>query len=97
MYYAITGWTDKTPLDHEGLKGEDAWDITKRLAGKSTSNTAKTERPKEKEIANTQGDDDPVKWGCQRVQELERERSEADMDYLPEDYFDGMPVRRAGH
>ncbi|KAG8737949.1 ERAD-associated protein, partial [Ceratobasidium sp. 414] len=97
MYYTITGGTDKTLLllDPEGFEGEDAWDLTKRLAGKTSNSNDKT---KDKDTS-TRGEggaqeEDPVKWGRQRVQEIERERGEADMDYLPEDFFDGMTARR---
>ncbi|KAJ1306301.1 hypothetical protein OPQ81_011000 [Rhizoctonia solani] len=93
MYYTLTGGTDKSLLllGDEGLDGEDTWDITKRLAGagggsgKSTSNSKDNEKEQ---------DEDPIKWGRQRGHELERERGEQDMDYLPEDFFDGMTTRR---
>ncbi|KAF8599931.1 HCP-like protein [Ceratobasidium sp. AG-I] len=93
-YYTIMGGTDKTLLllGDDGLDGEDAWDLTKRLTGKSTSSKSK-DASKDTSNPNTQ-EEDPVKWGRQRGQELERERGEADMDYLPEDYFDGMTARR---
>ncbi|KAF8721644.1 HCP-like protein, partial [Rhizoctonia solani] len=92
MYYTLTGGTDKSLLllGDEGLDGEDTWDITKRLTGggsggKSTPNSKDKEQPRE---------EDPVKWGRQRGQELDRERGEQDMDYLAEDFFDGMTTRR---
>lgn len=88
------GGTDKTLLllGDDGLDGEDAWDLTKRLTGKSTSAKSK-DASKDTTSSNTE-EEDPIKWGRQRGQELERERGEADMDYLPEDYFDGMTARR---
>ncbi|KAG8705956.1 ERAD-associated protein [Ceratobasidium sp. 395] len=102
MYYTITGGTDKTLLllDPEGIDGEDAWDLTKRLAGKSSASNDKT---KDKDSTTggtgrseggTPQEEDPIKWGRQRGQEIERERGEADMDYLPEDFFDGMTARQ---
>ncbi|KDN33698.1 hypothetical protein RSAG8_13207, partial [Rhizoctonia solani AG-8 WAC10335] len=92
MYYTLTGGTDKSLLllGDEGIDGEDTWDITKRLTGaggssKSTSNSKGKEQGQ---------DEDPIKWGRQRGQELERERGDQDMDYLTEDFFDGMTARR---
>ncbi|CAE6466148.1 unnamed protein product [Rhizoctonia solani] len=92
MYYTLTGGTDKSLLllGDEGVDGEDTWDITKRLAG-AGSNSKSTSNSKDKGQGQ---DEDPVKWGRQRGQELERERGEQDMDYLPEDFFDGMTARR---
>ncbi|CCO36662.1 hypothetical protein BN14_10804 [Rhizoctonia solani AG-1 IB] len=91
MYYTLIGGTDKNLLllGDEGLEGEDAWDITKRLTGGGGSKSASNSKDKEQSP-----DNDPVKWGRQRGQELERERGEQDMDYLAEDFFDGMTVRR---
>ncbi|CAE6428836.1 unnamed protein product [Rhizoctonia solani] len=91
MYYTLIGGTDKNLLllGDEGLEGEDAWDITKRLTGGGGSKSASNSKDKEQS-----SDNDPVKWGRQRGQELERERGEQDMDYLAEDFFDGMTVRR---
>ncbi|KAG9090808.1 hypothetical protein FRC07_012014 [Ceratobasidium sp. 392] len=97
MYYTITGGTDKTLLllDNEGIDGEDAWDFTKRLAGKSSSANDKSKDKDTNAAPGAEGaqEEDPIKWGRQRGQELERER-EGDMDYLPEDFFDGMTARQ---
>ncbi|KAB5589505.1 MMS2 protein [Ceratobasidium theobromae] len=99
MYYTLMGGTDKNLLllGDDGPDGEDAWDITRRLTGKSTS--SQSQNPNQNSIKSDKsqaesGDEDPVKWGRQRGQEIERDRGEADMDYLPEDFFDGMMQRR---
>ncbi|CAE6523630.1 unnamed protein product [Rhizoctonia solani] len=94
MYYTLTGGTDKNLLllGDEGIDGEDTWDITKRLTG-AGSNSKSSTSSKDKDKGQRQ-DEDPIKWGRQRGQELERERGEQDMDYLPEDFFDGMTTRR---
>ncbi|KAH7335019.1 hypothetical protein B0J17DRAFT_672405 [Rhizoctonia solani] len=93
MYYTLTGGTDKSLLllGDEGIDGEDTWDITKRLTGGGSN--GKSTNSKDKDQGKRQ-DEDPIKWGRQRGQELERERGEQDMDYLAEDFFDGMTTRR---
>ncbi|KAG8729962.1 hypothetical protein FRC10_003266, partial [Ceratobasidium sp. 414] len=55
--------------------GEDAWDLTKRLAGKTSNSNDKT-KDKDTSARGEGGaqEEDPVKWGRQRVQEIERER-----------------------
>ncbi|QRW13007.1 Sel1 domain-containing protein [Ceratobasidium sp. AG-Ba] len=93
-YYTFTGGTDKTLLLlDEVIEGEDTWDLTKRLGGKSSSNDKSKDKTKDSSIGESQ-EEDPVKWGRQRGQQLERERGENDMDYPAEDFFDGMTARR---